>query len=156
MRRILGAVVVISATLLSAGCAASASVDLDAARAWAAEASAQSSDGPGLAGAAMLSATPDPPSDDGVRLDFSEPVNLTRAQASCFGGHKAEVIVTVTASAAGASTGYGLEIPCDEQPHDIPFGDDGVERADSAFLTARADPSTYAYVEVIQALTAER
>lgn len=156
MRRVLGAFVVISAALLSAGCAASASVDLEAARAWAAEASAQSSDGPGLAGAAMLSATSDPPADDGVRLDFAEPVTLTRAQASCFGGQTAEVIVTVTSSTGGASTGYGLEIPCDERPHDIPFGDRGVQGADSVFLTARADPSTYAYVEVIQALTAER
>ncbi len=149
-----GIVVLVAAPLALGACAATPSVDLNEARAWLETVQAAQSDGPGSAGSAsMLVQADHDDEDEGIRLDFAAPTDLKRAEASCFGGGAVSVTVTVFSAGGTSSDSYPLDVPCDEEPHEIALG---TEASSAALISAHGSPETYVHVELIQALTAER
>lgn len=160
MRRLPSLLVLGSVALLLSSCATATtpSVDLDAAQAWLQEVQDAESDGPGAAGYAAMQVgpaddEPDDGEDQGIRLDFENPTNLTRADARCFGGGTVDVLVTTYTG--DGSTGDTTEetIACDEEPHDIPLD---APEATGVLVDGRTDTITYLHVTVIESLTIER
>jgi hypothetical protein len=170
MRRTLTALSLTAVLIAAAaGCAAEPgghgdTVDLDAAREWAAGVQSEQSDGPGLAGSGTLTAEPADPDaepDDGeepsgVRLDFDAAKTVVRADVRCYGGHTAQVAVTVFTGDGASSDSFGDTIDCDEKSHDLALGTGGTSDVTSALIEAEADPATVVFVAVIEGLTVER
>jgi hypothetical protein len=161
MRRLPALVLLGSVALLLASCAtatATPSVDLDAAQEWLKEVQDGESDGPGAAGYAALQVgpadqEPDDGTEHGIRLDFENPANLTRADARCFGGGTVDVIVT-TYTADGTEGDTGEEtIVCDEEPHEVPLA---APDATAVLVNGHTDTLTYLHVTIIESLTIER
>lgn len=138
-------IAVCTLAVLLTGCSASSSVDEDAAGAW----YAAVSDDPSVNGAATLGMHVGPGSAGEVRADFDEPVGIVGADARCYGGDgvTADVTVNVTTDDGGQIT-VTVPVPCDTEPHRIPF-DDASARAVSASGTAPV--ATYLYVTAIAA-----
>ncbi len=139
-------------------------VDLEAAQEWAAGVQSEQSDGPGLAGSATLTASPADPDADpddaddpsSVRLDFDAAKTVVRADIRCFGGHTAQVAVTVFTGDGNTSDSFGDTVACDEQAHDLALGPEGTDDVTRVLIEAEADPATMVFVAVIEGLTVER
>lgn len=146
-------VVVLAAFL--AACTPSPAENLDEARAWVDAASLGENDRTDVVGSAILSVQPELSEEEaneldelpGITLDFPAPgVRVDGFEVSCHGGGTATFEYEV--SAATSSFAYGVEVPCDEDVHDVPVNgeSDGVQ---AVRLNATADTPTYAYVVVV-------
>lgn len=79
-----------------------------------------------------------PESEGGVRIDFISPARLDGAVVRCFGGGEASVAITATGIVSSA--GERVDVPCDEEPHDVAVA---VTEAASVVVTASSDAPTY-------------
>ncbi|MGV9195232.1 hypothetical protein ACQ143_12875 [Microbacterium sp. MC2] len=140
--------------LLLTGCAAEPSVDLDDARAWIETVEAAESDGPGGAGTASMQ-IPGPTGDEPAvtAFTFDAPTVIKRVDARCFGGGTAELTVSLTPAEGAEYPSAEATIPCDQEPHGIPFD---AEPASGASVQATGSAETYLHVTLIQELVVER
>lgn len=127
---------------------------MDEAKAWLDEVQAAESDGPGAAGTVAMLIEPDPATaDDEIRLDFTNPVPLVRADARCFGGGTADVTVIAYSADGDESAQFSAEVPCDRDVHGIDLGS---TPAGAAAVRALGSMRTYLHVTVIQEMVIER
>ncbi|AZS44626.1 hypothetical protein BWL13_02219 [Microbacterium oleivorans] len=142
---------VASMALLLTGCASSPSVDIDAAQTWYDSVVAAESDGPGSIGVAGMQIGPDEPGSE-VRIDFAQPMELSRVDVRCFG----DVTAAVTVSLTGVTDGIAAkqqEIPCDEEAHTIQIDS---AAADGFTVSATSPARTFLHATALQELTVER
>lgn len=129
MRRLPAVLAVAAVSVILSGCTdGGPAIDADAASSWARERIDAARAGDAVVGSWLVSALPDAGSPDhGAELEpgldeygarFDTPATVTGLRASCFGG--TTMTVTATARIGSSYIGFGDDIPCDEQEHEIP------------------------------------